>query len=198
MLNISDSTIGRIVSLSGSQIISLLQSKSEDSSSEDTKSFLQIGALVKIPTDVSTIVCVISGLSIPMPSMDDPTSELQICELEMIGEIATDGLKAGKFRRGISISPSLGSAIQAATTEDIALVYSPLDISTIEIGHVHQESSLPAYAAVDKLLGRHFAILGNTGCGKSCAVSLLLRRILEVHDHAQPQQPQRKLKDARR
>lgn len=31
---------------------------------------------------------------------------------------------------------------------------------------------------VDGLLGKHFAIMGTTGAGKSCALALLLRRIL--------------------
>jgi len=32
---------------------------------------------------------------------------------------------------------------------------------------------------IDDMLGKHFAILGTTGTGKSCTVALLLRRILE-------------------
>jgi Mg/Co/Ni transporter MgtE len=36
----------------------------------------------------------------------------------------------------------------------------------------------------DNLLGKHFAVLGTTGCGKSCAVTLILRAILEQHPNA--------------
>ena len=36
----------------------------------------------------------------------------------------------------------------------------------------------------DNLLGKHFAILGTTGSGKSCAVALILRAILERHRNA--------------
>ena len=37
---------------------------------------------------------------------------------------------------------------------------------------------LPAYLATDELLGKHFAVLGSTGAGKSCSVALILRSIL--------------------
>jgi hypothetical protein len=36
----------------------------------------------------------------------------------------------------------------------------------------------PAFVAVNELLRKHFAVLGTTGSGKSCAVSLLLSAIL--------------------
>ena len=40
---------------------------------------------------------------------------------------------------------------------------------------------MPAHVLTDELLGKHFGILGTTGSGKSCAVVLLLRAILDQH-----------------
>jgi DNA helicase HerA-like ATPase len=37
---------------------------------------------------------------------------------------------------------------------------------------------------IDDLLGKHFAVLGTTGTGKSCSVALILRRILEKNPKA--------------
>ncbi|MCB1432537.1 MAG: ATP-binding protein, partial [Alphaproteobacteria bacterium] len=37
---------------------------------------------------------------------------------------------------------------------------------------------------IDEMLGKHFAILGTTGTGKSCTVALILRRILEKNPQA--------------
>ena len=42
-------------------------------------------------------------------------------------------------------------------------------------------SDLPAFAITDNLLGKHFAVLGTTGAGKSCAVTVILRAILDAH-----------------
>ncbi len=54
----------------------------------------------------------------------------------------------------------------------------------MRIGSLHQDPSIPAYVLTDELLGKHLAILGTTGTGKSCAVALLLRAILEKYKQA--------------
>ncbi len=47
-----------------------------------------------------------------------------------------------------------------------------------------QDSTIPAMIKIDELLGKHFAVLGTTGTGKSCTVALILRRILEKNPQA--------------
>src|SRR3546814_11763947 len=42
-------------------------------------------------------------------------------------------------------------------------------------------SDLPAFLVTDDLLGKHFAILGTTGSGKSCALATVLHAILGAH-----------------
>ena len=53
-----------------------------------------------------------------------------------------------------------------------------------EIGNLRQDASIPAMIQVDELLGKHFAILGSTGTGKSCGVAMILRAILQENPHA--------------
>ena len=88
------------------------------------------------------------------------------------------------FRRGISAPPALGNEVYATSHDDVGLVYARPAKTTVEIGTIHQEKSLPAYAILDDLLGKHFAILGTTGSGKSCATALILHGIIEQHDNA--------------
>jgi DNA helicase HerA-like ATPase len=56
--------------------------------------------------------------------------------------------------------------------------------SCVRVGTVQQNQTIPAYVVPDRLFGKHFAILGTTGSGKSCAAALILRRVLEVHPNA--------------
>src|SRR3546814_13360450 len=42
-------------------------------------------------------------------------------------------------------------------------------------------SDLPAFLITDDLLGKHFAILGTTGSGKSCALATVMHAILGAH-----------------
>ena len=52
---------------------------------------------------------------------------------------------------------------------------------TSQIGCLRHDEALPAYLATDQLLGKNLAILGSTGSGKSCAVTVVLRSLLERH-----------------
>ncbi len=60
------------------------------------------------------------------------------------------------------------------------LVYANAANVTIDIGHLHQDPAISAFVDVDNMLSKHFALLGTTGVGKSSAVAVLLRQILEV------------------
>src|SRR5262249_17886816 len=51
-------------------------------------------------------------------------------------------------------------------------------VPTARIGAIHQDRRLPATISIDDLLGKHYAIVGSTGSGKSCTVALILRTIL--------------------
>ena len=42
----------------------------------------------------------------------------------------------------------------------------------------------PPTVVTDDLLGKHFAVLGTSGCGKSCALALILRAVLTEHPNA--------------
>ena len=173
--------IGRVVSVSGSQIISLIHG-GKPGRSEPSRQ-VQIGSLVKMYTAESTVFGMISGFSIPIPAQDPSESELKIAELDLIGETVRHENEV-IFQRGVSSFPALGADVFTATKADLSMVYARPAVSTVRIGTIHQDKTLPAFVVIDDLLGKHFAILGTTGSGKSCGVALILHAILEKHDSA--------------
>ncbi len=176
--------IGRVVCVSGSQVVMVIEpcGAAEDGANGTP---LHKGGLVKMRMPDSTIYGIVSGLSIPVPARTAGDGEVGLAELELIGETRpTDALRPGRFRRGISAFPPLGAPVLPVNQDDLACVYAPSASSTVRIGTVHLNRSQPVLISPDDLLGKHFAILGTTGCGKSCALSLILQRILENHTHA--------------
>jgi DNA helicase HerA-like ATPase len=175
--------IGRVVSVAGSQVMVLL----EDLVAQETPELpidVQVGAVVKMHTENSTVFGMVSGLSIPIPSQDPDDPEMMMVELELIGEaIAIEAADKRTFQRGVSFCPSLRSAVYTTTQEDLQQIYAQPAVSSARIGTIFQDQTLPAYIATDDLLGKHFAILGTTGSGKSCAVALILRAILSQHSN---------------
>jgi DNA helicase HerA-like ATPase len=168
---------GRIVSVSGSQIIALLQSGTE-------RNPLHIGGLAKMRTPKSSVFGVVSGVNVPMPMADAPDRELQTVELELLGEIVDDDDVAGRFQRGVSVFPVLGDPVFTATPEDISRIYACVGRTSVRVGNIYQDTRIAAHVMVDELMGRHFAILGTTGSGKSCAVTVVLKRLLGAMPNA--------------
>ena len=62
---------------------------------------------------------------------------------------------------------------------DLAAVYARPRVSNVHIGRLRHNRKVPAFVLTDSLLGKHFAVLGTTGSGKSCAVTVILRSILD-------------------
>ncbi len=180
-----DTKLGRVVCVSGTQVIVLLDQTDSDADPAASPG-LQMGELVKLHNPVSTIFGIVRGMSIPMPDPDARAREARIVELELLGE-AVSGSADGacRFKRGVTVFPSLGDEVHATAQEDLTLVYSPpTSTSAVKIGTIFQDRSLPAYVVPDQLLGRHFALLGTTGAGKSCATALILQAILRGHENA--------------
>ena len=128
------SRIGRVVSVSGAQIIALLDDRKSGNGAAEPPA-AQIGGLVKMLTPASTVYGMVSGLSIPIPARDENSSEMKIAEFEAIGERLNGANgSAASFRRGVSVFPELGDAVFATTQEDLSHVYARPAVPTIGIG----------------------------------------------------------------
>uniref|UniRef100_UPI0035CC20C3 ATP-binding protein n=1 Tax=uncultured Sphingomonas sp. TaxID=158754 RepID=UPI0035CC20C3 len=88
--------------------------------------------------------------------------------------------KLYKFRRGVTRYPTPGCAVYPVSTADLKQVYAADDRAHIEIGTVYPTKDIRAALYVDAMLGKHFALLGSTGTGKSTSAALILHRICEL------------------
>jgi uncharacterized protein len=141
-----------------------------------------VGALVKIPTPGSVVYGFIGSEAMTSEvAALTPDSEA-VAEIDLLGETLIGPRHPKmKFVRGVSIYPALGAPVFLATSEDLAYVYARPSSAPIQIGTVHQDDSLPAYLIAQEFLCKHSAILGTTGSGKSCTVTLVLRTLLLAH-----------------
>ncbi|MCC6919973.1 MAG: ATP-binding protein [Alphaproteobacteria bacterium] len=178
--------LARIVSVTGSQAVAVLEPQPEPRSPAAAQEVrVHVGSLIRIATPGSTVIGSVTGLSVPTASMGETTGELRLVELDLVGEVTREGDGGTRqFKRGITNLPSLGDALTLATPDELGLVYAPGGRSAITIGHLCQNERIPARVAMDDLLGKHFAVVGTTGSGKSCAVTCILQQVLVEHQHA--------------
>ncbi|WP_405051567.1 ATP-binding protein [Sphingomonas sp.] len=95
------------------------------------------------------------------------------------GQMASGG-RMVNFRRGVTRYPIPGSPIYPVNTEDMRSIFAASDEAHIEIGTVYPTDDIRGALYVDPMLGKHFAVLGSTGTGKSTSVSLILHRISQL------------------
>ncbi len=174
--------LGSVVSVAGSRVAAVLEvhgGTPAKGTSSAGGAEAQIGALVKIATGRSYAFGILNSLAIATPSSPPVPTDVRMMQIDLFGEMVLDAEgAAGPFQRGCAVMPALGQEVHVTTSEDLVRVYARPSNANVRIGTIHQDSSLPAYIRTDDMLGRHFAVLGTTGAGKSCTVALLLRAIL--------------------
>jgi hypothetical protein len=179
--------IGRIVSVTGSKAIVMLEGGhvGHDNRLLEPKQRPEMGTLFAIDTTNTAVLAIVSALSVPVPAQREGERELWIAELGLVGELwkGADG-RAASFNRGVSVYPALGDRVRVASRDELDLAFCGDKKNSVRVGCIRQDPSISAMIRVDDLLGKHFAILGTTGTGKSCTTALILRSILQKNPAA--------------
>ncbi len=180
----ADGSIGRIVSVTGSKAIVLLDGNG-DGRVRAINERPEMGTLLGIDTANTVVLAIVSALSVPVPAQRDGDSEIWIAELGLVGELWKSTSERGAtFNRGVTVYPALGDRVRVASKAELELAFCGDMARSVRVGSIRQDSSIPAMVRVDDLLGKHFAILGTTGTGKSCTTALILRSILQKNPAA--------------
>ena len=178
--------VGRVLSVDGAIVHGLLTiDASPDLGVPTMPPGMQIGAIVRVATPRSAVYGVVGALKVDDPAPRAGDSLLREFEIQLLGEaVHAGGGQLGRgFQRGVAHYPLLDEDIFLATPDELAHIYARPATSNVRVGTIHPDNILPAYLTTDDLLGKHFAILGSTGSGKSCSTALILRSILADHMH---------------
>lgn len=104
--------------------------------------------------------------------------------LNPLGTLIKKTIKPGKeeeytFRRGKDSLPSIGAGVLLPTEKQLRSIIESGDHRRVKIGISPLAGNANVCIDPDRLFGRHLAVLGNTGSGKSCTVAGLIRWFLE-------------------
>jgi len=176
--------LGHIVSATGPRAVALLAPSAHLAEGYE-RPRVQIGAFLKIRTPRCAVLGLVTGVSTPLPMMDREENSVELVELNLVGEIArNESGQQSVFRRGVANPPTIGDPLVTADHEDLTSVFAPPAVATVKVGSLYQDSTVAARLVVDDLLSKHFVITGSTGSGKSCALTCIIRRILDEYRHA--------------
>jgi uncharacterized protein len=162
--------LGRIEVVRGAQVIANLARDAAELGNA-----IRIGSLIKIAAPGGTVVATVSSVE-----YESGTPPRQTLVADLLGELSD----AGTFARGVAHFPLPGAEVGAASEADLDAVYARPSAFHVRVGALHHNPARPAFLLTDELLAKHFAVLGTTGAGKSCAVTLILRAVLAQHPNA--------------
>ena len=84
-----------------------------------------------------------------------------------------------EFERGVTTFPLPQQKVYLTPRSELGFIYGEGAGPTIRLGEHVGSGGTPCYAEINDLLGKHTAILGSTGAGKSGTVAAVLHSILD-------------------
>jgi hypothetical protein len=189
--------IGRVVAVDTAQVTVELNRELKALTRSTYEGAIEVGRInsyIIIPVGVRRIVAMVTRVVMTEESelyadktMVSLPSTRRLMKATMIGSIDED-----QFRQGISLFPVLDSKVFLTTKEDLDAIFGrgrqQTHINPHEPGYcipLGKSAVFPDYSICidpDAFFGKHAAIIGSTGSGKSCSIATILQSIISRED----------------
>lgn len=186
--------IGSIDFVSPDEIKVLLDIEAPDGVALNTgtpRPFPRINGYVLIPSDEGHLVAQVEWITIERSQypkrkgmqdfgLVDLPYPLRKMSLNPLGCLICEGSneqgeEVYRFRRGVESYPTVGAPVLLPTQNQLRSIVESGDNRRVLIGSSPLAANAKVMVDPDRLFGRHLAVLGNTGSGKSCSVAGLIR-----------------------
>jgi DNA helicase HerA-like ATPase len=185
--------IGTIEYVSPDEIKVSLDLDAPDNTAINTgnpRSFPRINNYLIIPGDAGFVVGQVEWLAIersPFPKrkglqdfglvdLPYPSRKLSLNPVGTLSQENTDrAAPSFSFKRGVYAFPTVGDPVLLPTDEQLRNIIESGANRRVLIGRAPLAGNAEVRIDPDRLFGRHLAVLGNTGSGKSCTVAGLIQ-----------------------
>jgi hypothetical protein len=190
---IDNLAIGKLLEVDGTHIVAELDPAISDLSrvfAGDAYPIGQFGSIVRVHFGKKIIYGLVSRLRMKNEfeaergAVVNAAPDERIIEADLFGEgewvndLGRGGWKLS-FQRGVATYPLPQQTVYMTPKAELRVLYKQSSGPTIAIGEHVGAGGAPCYAQLNELLGKHTAILGSTGAGKSAAVAALVHSILD-------------------
>ena len=151
----------------------------------------QLGSYVAVKQNDVHLIAIVTRMieqeALAAPTIETPGDEAarlpfakRIARLTPVGSI----LAEGQFERGVSRYPTTGAEVHAIGSTEVAKMFDRFQSKGLAVGTLASHPSLKVCLDPTNLFGRHSAILGQTGSGKSWTVVSLVQKTVAVMPRA--------------
>jgi energy-coupling factor transporter ATP-binding protein EcfA2 len=183
-MNQSGIDIGSVVEVNGERALIEL---TVDTTTPVVGSYFagQPGSHVKIVTEGRGVIGIVSSVRMecgaPLSALARDTDVGAACrriaDCILVGTVDSDG----QFQRGVAVYPNVGQVVQMVSGEELRSIYSEFNEFGYSFGAPTQAPDQRAFINVNRFFGQHIAVLGTTGCGKSCTVVSMLQQAIKQY-----------------
>ena len=183
--------IGKIIEVDGMRIIAELDPELTELSrvyAGELYPIGQFGSIIKIHFGRRLIYALVGRLRMKSEYeaerglVTHASADERIVEADLFGEgewtIDSAGDSRLDFERGVATYPLPQQTVYLTPKSELRFIFGHTKGSVIRLGEHVGSGGAPCFADLNELLGKHTAILGSTGSGKSGAVASILHSIL--------------------
>lgn len=174
--------IGSIQSVNSSIVTALIREDCDSLSKTIdgvTYKLAQVGSYVMMPESGRIVIGMITDVQIIdyIPQEGTVTKKRKLMNIQLLGTV-TDG----KFERGLSMYPMVDGTVYMTDQDDLAMVFSKFRVDDFSVGVISLFENERQYLDPNRFFGKHVAVLGSTGCGKSSLVASIFQKVQDLND----------------
>jgi len=182
MISENNTLIGHVVEISGAEFVAQLISEDEGFVTEVTVD----GNLIQVGQVGSYLMVRQSGLYVLVivesmwQEVEPGGSLIRMIRLNPLGEITPKG----GFVRGVAHFPTTGAELHLVTASTLSVMFAKYSAADFMVGKLSSFDTIDVFLDASAFFGRHAAILGQSGSGKSWTVTSMVQATLRSMPNA--------------
>jgi DNA helicase HerA-like ATPase len=182
MINEKNTLIGHIVEINGGEFVAHLISEEEGFVPEATvdNNLVRIGQVGSYLMIRQSGLYVLSIVESMWQEVDLEGTLVRMLRLNPLGEITAKG----GFVRGVSHYPTTGAEVHLVSASTLEVMFAKYSAADFRVGKLSSFESIDVFLDASAFFGRHAAILGQSGSGKSWTVTSMVQSTLRAMPNA--------------
>jgi DNA helicase HerA-like ATPase len=182
MINEKNTLIGHLVETKGTDFVAQLLSEDEGFVPEVNVDGVnvrigQVGSYLMVRQSGTYVLVIVEAM---WQELDVEGTLLRMVRVNPLGEITAKG----GFERGVSHFPTTGAELHLVTASTLSVLFSKYSAADFKVGKLSAFETIDVFIDPDSFFGRHAAILGQSGSGKSWSVTSFIQSTLRCMPNA--------------
>jgi len=182
MISEKNTLIGHLVESSGSECVAQLISDEEgfvpevSINGEDIRIGM-VGSYLMVRQSGTYVLVIVESM---WQEVGAEGELVRLIRLNPLGEISSKG----GFQRGVAHFPTPGAELHVVTGSTLEILFNQYAADNFKVGQLSAAESVDVFLDPDAFFGRHAAILGQSGSGKSWSVTSFIQSTLRAMPNA--------------